>query len=243
MGEMIHKVSVRIADVTYTLISSEPEASIQRAVDAAERLVEAARAANPSLSLSASTVLALVNATGDRERLVDALAAGEEKLREAEAKITGLRREIGGLKEQNSILVREIRRNVPVDLPKPRPIQKEAAADAAGRNEELPPRDDSLSEDTAPAGAAERHTDGNITFVLDPRIMESEPEVAEQPEPEVTAQPEPAEHQFSTDQETPAAGGEDSSSVPQDPTTGKPHAKPFPDRLVQTGFDDLLPHG
>jgi cell division protein ZapA (FtsZ GTPase activity inhibitor) len=87
MGEMVHKVTVRIADVTYTLVSSEPEASIQRAVDAAERLVEAVRAANPSLSLSAGTVLALVNATGDRERLVDELAAGEERLRERKRKL------------------------------------------------------------------------------------------------------------------------------------------------------------
>ena len=233
MGEMVHKVSVRIADVTYTLVSSEPEASIQRAVVAAERLVEAARAANPALSLSASTVLALVNATGDRERLVDELAASEERLREAEAKITGLRREIGGLKEQNSILVREIRRNHPSDTTKPNTARRIPAAELAVPTEEPPPPDETpdvpLEEDKAPAGATERHTDGNITFVLDPRIMEAEPDSAESPD--------------LPDNAAPVASPEASSEVSQNTEPVQTPGKPFPGRFVQTGFDDLLPHG
>ncbi len=233
MGEMVHKVAVRIADVTYTLVSSEPEASIQRAVDAAERLVEAVRAANPSLSLSAGTVLALVNATGDRERLADELAASEERLRETEAKMAGLRREIGGLKEQNSILVREIRRNHPVEDPKLRSDRRMPAAETGAPAEVLRPSD--ASPDVPPqagnpsAGATERHMDGNITFVLDPRIMEPEPEDAESPD--------------LPDDGSPDEGQEPSPEASQDIDPVQTPGKPFPERFVQTGFDDLLPHG
>ncbi len=230
MGEMVHKVTVRIADVTYTLVSSEPEASIQRAVVAAEQLVEAVRAANPSLSLSASTVLALVNATGDRERLVDELAAGEERLRETEAKIAGLRREIGGLKEQNSILVREIRRNHPYEDPKHRSDRRISAAEPAAPAEDLPPSDEApvapLYEEISSPGATERHTDGNITFVLDPRIMDAEPDGAKHPDDTIC------------DRDT-----EPSPEASQDIDSGQTLAKPLPERFVQTGFDDLLPHG
>ena len=171
MSDKVRKVSVRIADVTYTLVSSEPEAAIQRAVHAAEQLVESIRIANPALNLSASTVLALVNATGDRERLADELTASEAHFADLEAKHAGLRREISGLKEQNNILLLEIKRShAPVHMPAlalaPETMpESEAAtpeADGDGDQGEIPPH--------------ERHTEGNITFVLDRRILGAEPE-------------------------------------------------------------------
>ena len=99
MSDKVRRISVRIADVSYTLVSSEPERSIQRAVDSAERLVESVRSSNPSLSLSAITVLALVNATSDRERLAEQLLAAETQAADFEKAKTALHREIAVLKE------------------------------------------------------------------------------------------------------------------------------------------------
>ena len=169
MSEKVRRISIRIADVTYTLVSSEPESAIQRAVESAERLVESIRSSNPSLSLSASTVLALVNATGDRERLADELLAAESKATGVETMLTALRREIAGLKEQNTILLMEIRRAKRTEP------------------EHVPPEEAPLAEETAsPAEPPrtpqpERHTEGNITFILDPRIMASDDSGQEPP--------------------------------------------------------------
>ena len=181
MSDKVRKVSVRIADVTYTLVSSEPEAAIQRAVHAAEQLVESIRAANPALNLSASTVLALVNATGDRERLADELTASEAHFADLEAKHAGLRREISGLKEQNNILLLEIKRSrAPVHVPAPAAMPESEAADPGSD-------DDGDPEKTPPH---ERHTEGNITFVLDRRILGAEPEVDAPADIDCPAEPE-----------------------------------------------------
>ncbi len=169
MNEKVRRVSIRIADVTYTLVSSEPESSIQRAVESAERLVESIRSTNPSLSLSASTVLALVNATGDRERLADELLAAEARAAGVESAQTALRREIAGLKEQNAILLMEIRRS---RRKEPEPDLPEEAPSVHGA---------ASPEEILRTPHAERHTEGNITFILDPRIMASDDIEQERP--------------------------------------------------------------
>ncbi len=207
MNEMVRKVSVRIADVTYNLITSESEASIQRAVAAAERLVTAAREANPSLNQSAGIVLALLNATGDRERLADALLASERKCSAALQETDALRHEIKALKEQNLLLVREIKRTQTAE-------KKTAPATPAGV--QTPP-----GEREPPAKQAlERQAKGNITFVLDPRILQAE----EAQDAAAT----PTQEQSETRNGTAA---EEKLPEPQRPSP-----------LIQTGLDDLLPH-
>lgn len=223
MNERVRKVSVRIADVTYHLITSESEASIQRAVAAAEQLVAAAREANPSLNQIAGVVLALLNATGDRERLADELRASGQKLSQTALDAETLRHEIRALKEQNTILLREIRRTQALGK-KAEPAAPTSGTNAAALYQEAPA--EAPQPEDAPA--AERQDKGNITFVLDPRILQDEPPTAvAQPATEVA----PAV--------APIIQPEDEAKAATDEKREEPQQ---PGRLIQTGFDDLLAH-
>ncbi len=231
MNERVRKVSVRIADVTYHLITSESEASIQRAVAAAEQLVAAAREANPSLNQVAGVVLALLNATGDRERLADELRASGQKLSQAALDAETLRHEIRALKEQNTILLREVRRTQALGK-KAEPAAPTSGADAVALNQDAPAE----APQPEDALAVERQDKGNITFVLDPRILQDGPlTAAAQPTPEPAAQP-ATEVAPAAD---PVIQPEDGAKAATDEKREEPRQ---PGRLIQTGFDDLLAH-
>ncbi len=110
MEKEIHKISVRIGGMSYSLVSGESEAYTRQIATRADEMIRRVSMSSPHLSQQMTTVLALVNAIDELTRQATQQALAEQQRDAAELKTAELRTELARARELNWEMKKEILR-------------------------------------------------------------------------------------------------------------------------------------
>ncbi len=108
MADEIRRIQVHIGSLSYSLITGEDEQYTRRIAARADEMIRRVMQNNPQLSQSMSTVLALVNAVDDLNRLAERSNRYETRLKEIDEVSGDLRQELQRLREQNWELKKDL---------------------------------------------------------------------------------------------------------------------------------------
>ena len=100
MADSISKITVKIGGMNYQLLAAENEVYMRQVAAHADEMIRRVMQNSPHLTLSMSTVLALVNAVDEQYNARKSMEAAEHKSVEAERKLVEMKSELMRCREQ-----------------------------------------------------------------------------------------------------------------------------------------------
>lgn len=100
MADSISKITVKIGGMNYQLLAAENEVYMRQVAAHADEMIRRVMQNSPHLTLSMSTVLALVNAVDEQYNARKGQEAAERKSQEAEKRLEEMKSELMRCREQ-----------------------------------------------------------------------------------------------------------------------------------------------
>lgn len=100
MADSISKITVKIGGMNYQLLAAENEVYMRQVAAHADEMIRRVMQNSPHLTLSMSTVLALVNAVDEQYKARKSMENAEHKSAEAEKKLDEMKSELMRCREQ-----------------------------------------------------------------------------------------------------------------------------------------------